>query len=169
MVKRFRLLFFCGLQFDEIFIFLRYKDNVYYVRFVQERLLILFDGENIEVSPSQFLKARACGLCGDLDHENTADLKVRIGNICLLSRLISAIKWANHCLLLFFLFLQLYNLLIKFSDPSNLSYIQAQIRRIFLYALGILQRNSQPRRTYKNYVLKILAFIVWITQWARKF
>jgi hypothetical protein len=53
----------------------KYKDNVYYVRFVQERLLILFDGENIEVSPSQFLKARACGLCGDLDHENTADLK----------------------------------------------------------------------------------------------
>merc|ERR1712072_781233 len=43
--------------------------------FVQERLLILFDGENIEVSPSQFLKARACGLWGDLDHENTADLK----------------------------------------------------------------------------------------------
>merc|ERR1712088_1247085 len=53
----------------------RYKDNVYYVYFVQEDLLILFDGENIEVSPSQILKARACGLCGDLDHENTADLK----------------------------------------------------------------------------------------------
>lgn len=53
----------------------RYKDNVYYVYFVQEGLLILFDGENIEVSPSQILKARACGLCGDLDHENTADLK----------------------------------------------------------------------------------------------
>jgi hypothetical protein len=53
----------------------RYKDNVYYVYFVQEDLLILFDGENIEVSPSQILKARACGLCGDLDHENTAELK----------------------------------------------------------------------------------------------
>jgi hypothetical protein len=53
----------------------RYKDNVYYVYFVKEGLLILFDGENIEVSPSQILKARACGLCGDLDHENTADLK----------------------------------------------------------------------------------------------
>jgi hypothetical protein len=53
----------------------KYKDNVYYVYFVQEGLLILFDGENIEISPSQILKARACGLCGDLDHENTADLK----------------------------------------------------------------------------------------------
>ena len=62
--------------------FLRYKDNVYYVYFVQEGLLILFDGENIEISPSQILKARACGLCGDLDHENTADLKVRRSIFC---------------------------------------------------------------------------------------
>jgi len=53
----------------------RYEDNVYLVKFPQESLWVLFDGKRIEISPSQMLKARTCGLCGDLDHENTADLK----------------------------------------------------------------------------------------------
>ena len=61
----------------------------------------------------------------------------------------------------FFFTIILYNLLIKFSDPSNLSYIQAQIRRIFLYALGILQRNSQPRCTYKNNDIYIKNFSIY--------
>lgn len=53
----------------------RYEDNVYLVIFPQESLWVLFDGKRIEISPSQMLKGRTCGLCGDLDHENTADLK----------------------------------------------------------------------------------------------
>jgi len=53
----------------------RYQDNVYTVYLPKEGLLVLFDGERVEISASQLLKSRACGLCGDLDHENTADLK----------------------------------------------------------------------------------------------
>merc|ERR1712062_673522 len=62
----------------------RYEDNVYLVIFPQESLWVLFDGKRIEISPSQMLKGRTCGLCGDLDHENTADLKTP--RKCLMSK-----------------------------------------------------------------------------------
>jgi len=62
----------------------RYEDNVYLVNFPKESLWVLFDGKRIEISPSQMLKARTCGLCGDLDHENTADLKTP--RKCMMSR-----------------------------------------------------------------------------------
>merc|ERR1712080_292720 len=58
-----------------IMVVTRYEDNVYLVNFPKESIWVLFDGKRIEISPSQMLKGRACGLCGDLDHENTADLK----------------------------------------------------------------------------------------------
>merc|ERR1711978_101461 len=62
----------------------RYEDNVYLVIFPQESLWVLFDGRRIEISPSQMLKGRTCGLCGDLDHENTADIKTP--RKCVMSR-----------------------------------------------------------------------------------
>nr|ADD73551.1 vitellogenin 1 [Paracyclopina nana] len=52
----------------------RFRDNVYLASFAKESLWVLFDGERIEISPSQMLKSRACGLCGDNNGENTADL-----------------------------------------------------------------------------------------------
>lgn len=52
----------------------RFKDDVFLVSFEKESLWVLFDGERIEISPSQMLKSRACGLCGDNNGENTADL-----------------------------------------------------------------------------------------------
>merc|ERR1719219_1120645 len=53
----------------------RYQDNVYLVNAFREGLWVLFDGERLEVSGSYLLKSRSAGLCGDLNGENTADLK----------------------------------------------------------------------------------------------
>ena len=53
----------------------RFQDNVYLVEAIQEGLWVLFDGKHIEISASALLKSRSCGLCGDLNGENTADLK----------------------------------------------------------------------------------------------
>ena len=60
---------------NEIMEILRYQDNVYLVKAFKEALWVLFDGERLEVSGSYLLKSRSCGLCGDLNGENTADLK----------------------------------------------------------------------------------------------
>merc|ERR1711902_317474 len=54
---------------------MRYVDNVYHIFLRNENTLVLFNGERVEISAPQMLKSRACGLCGDLDHENTADLQ----------------------------------------------------------------------------------------------
>merc|ERR1711976_1078882 len=54
---------------------MRYVDNVYHILLRNENTLVLFNGERVEISAPQMLKSRACGLCGDLDHENTADLQ----------------------------------------------------------------------------------------------
>lgn len=62
----------------------RYADNVYLVNAIRESLWVLFDGKRIEVSGSYMLRSRACGLCGDLNGENTADLKTP--EMCLMSR-----------------------------------------------------------------------------------
>lgn len=61
-----------GLEILEI---VRYQDNVYLVNAIQESLWVLFDGKNAEISGSALLRSRSCGLCGDLNGENTADLK----------------------------------------------------------------------------------------------
>ena len=61
-----------GLEILEI---VRYQDNVYLVNAIQESLWVLFDGKNAEISGSTLLRSRSCGLCGDLNGENTADLK----------------------------------------------------------------------------------------------
>ncbi len=53
----------------------RYQDNVYLVILPQESLWVLFDGQRIEISAPQMLRYKSCGLCGDLNGENTADLK----------------------------------------------------------------------------------------------
>jgi len=53
----------------------RYEDNVYLVNAVQEGLWVLFDGQHAEISASALMKSKAYGLCGDLNGENTADLK----------------------------------------------------------------------------------------------
>jgi hypothetical protein len=62
----------------------RFEDNVYLVKFEQESLWVLFDGKRIEISAPQLLKFRSCGLCGDLNGENTADIKTP--QKCLMSR-----------------------------------------------------------------------------------
>merc|ERR1739848_335089 len=61
-----------------------YTDNVYLVNAFKEALWVLFDGERLEVSGSYMLKSRAVGLCGDLNGENTADLKTP--GQCIMSR-----------------------------------------------------------------------------------
>merc|ERR1711973_955725 len=53
----------------------RYEDNVYAVYAVQEHLMVMFDGEHAQIFGTPLLRARACGLCGDLNAETTADLK----------------------------------------------------------------------------------------------
>ena len=63
---------------------MRYVDNVYHIFLRNENTLVLFNGERVEISAPQMLKSRACGLCGDLDHENTADLQTP--NMCIMSK-----------------------------------------------------------------------------------
>lgn len=70
-----------GLEILEI---IRYQDNVYLVNAIQESLWVLFDGKNAEISGSALLRSRSCGLCGDLNGENTADLKTP--ERCIMSR-----------------------------------------------------------------------------------
>jgi len=62
----------------------RFQDNVYLVNAIREKLWVLTDGERIEVSASYMLRSKACGLCGDLNGENTADLKTP--ERCIMSR-----------------------------------------------------------------------------------
>jgi len=62
----------------------KYQDNVILVNAIQESLWVLFDGQRVEVSGSYMLRSRACGLCGDLNGENTADLKTP--QQCVMSR-----------------------------------------------------------------------------------
>merc|ERR1711935_344945 len=62
----------------------RYEDNAYFVNAYQEGLWVIFDGKNTEISGSALLRSRSCGLCGDLNGENTADLKTP--ERCIMSR-----------------------------------------------------------------------------------
>jgi hypothetical protein len=62
----------------------RYEDGVYLINALRQSLWVLTDGKRIEVSGSYMLRSRACGLCGDLNGENTADLKTP--RKCMMSR-----------------------------------------------------------------------------------
>merc|ERR1719431_284003 len=53
----------------------RFEDNVYGVHAVQENTMVLFCGEHAQIFGTPLLRARSCGLCGDLNAEATADLK----------------------------------------------------------------------------------------------
>jgi hypothetical protein len=53
----------------------RYSDNVYNVWFHKEMLQVITDGVRIEIVAPQLVHGRTCGLCGDFNGENTADLK----------------------------------------------------------------------------------------------
>merc|ERR1712080_132860 len=53
----------------------RFEDNVYAVHAVQEHVMVMFDGKHAEIFGTPLLRARSCGLCGDLNTETTADLK----------------------------------------------------------------------------------------------
>jgi hypothetical protein len=53
----------------------RYSDNVYSINFPKEMLQVITDGLRIEIIAPQLVHGRTCGLCGDFNGENTADLK----------------------------------------------------------------------------------------------
>eukprot|EP00094_Tigriopus_californicus_P014239 TCALIF_13792-PA protein Name:"Similar to Vg Vitellogenin (Apis mellifera)" AED:0.04 eAED:0.04 QI:68/0.5/0.42/1/1/1/7/0/1534 len=53
----------------------RSKDSVVSVYNPEEGLEVFYDGKKIEIVAPQILHNRACGLCGDLNLENTADLQ----------------------------------------------------------------------------------------------
>jgi len=53
----------------------RFEDNVYAVHAVQEQVMVMFCGKHVQIFGNPLLRARSCGLCGDLNAETTADLK----------------------------------------------------------------------------------------------
>lgn len=53
----------------------RSQDGVVSVQNPMEGFELFYDGKKIEIVAPAMLKNRACGLCGDLNGENTADLK----------------------------------------------------------------------------------------------
>merc|ERR1739847_90068 len=62
----------------------RFEDNVYGVHAVQENTMVLFCGKHAQIFGTPLLRARSCGLCGDLNAEATADLKTP--ERCIMSR-----------------------------------------------------------------------------------
>merc|ERR1711909_191306 len=52
-----------------------YLDGVVVVREFESMIELIFDGERIELIAPQLLTSRACGLCGDLNGETTAELR----------------------------------------------------------------------------------------------
>ena len=53
----------------------RFEDNVYAVHALQGQLMVMFCGKHVQIFGNPLLRARSCGLCGDLNAETTADLK----------------------------------------------------------------------------------------------
>ena len=53
----------------------RFEDGVYAVHAVQEHVMVMFCGKHVQIFGNPLLRARTCGLCGDLNGETTADLK----------------------------------------------------------------------------------------------
>jgi len=62
----------------------RFEDNVYAVQAVQEHIMVMFGGKHAQIFGNPLLRARSCGLCGDLNAEATADLKTP--ERCIMSR-----------------------------------------------------------------------------------
>merc|ERR1712212_1284588 len=62
----------------------RFEDNVYGVHAVQENTMVLFCGKHAQIFGTPLLRARSCGLCGNLNAEATADLKTP--ERCIMSR-----------------------------------------------------------------------------------
>jgi len=62
----------------------RSEDNVYAVYAVQEHMMVIFCGKHAQIFGNPLLRARSCGLCGDLNTETTADLKTP--ERCIMSR-----------------------------------------------------------------------------------
>merc|ERR1712212_898944 len=62
----------------------RFEDNVYAVHAVQEQVMVMFCGKHVQIFGNPLLRARSCGLCGDLNAETTADLKTP--ERCIMSR-----------------------------------------------------------------------------------
>jgi hypothetical protein len=58
----------------ELYLF-RTRDNVIIMKNPVEGMQVFFDGKKVEVVAPQMLRHRSCGLCGDLNGENTADLR----------------------------------------------------------------------------------------------
>lgn len=53
----------------------RYKDNVYNIYFPREMWRVITDGVRVEIVAPRYVGGRSCGLCGDFNGENTADLQ----------------------------------------------------------------------------------------------
>merc|ERR1719219_3304164 len=62
----------------------RSEDNVYAVYAVHEHMMVIFCGKHAQIFGNPLLRARSCGLCGDLNTETTADLKTP--ERCIMSR-----------------------------------------------------------------------------------
>jgi len=62
----------------------RFEDNVYAVYAVKEHLMVMFDGKHAQIFGTPLLRARSCGLCGDLNAETTADITTP--ERCIMSR-----------------------------------------------------------------------------------
>merc|ERR1719219_71140 len=62
----------------------RFEDDVYMVHAVQEHVMVMFCGKHAQIFGNPLLRARSCGLCGDLNAETTADLKTP--ERCIMSR-----------------------------------------------------------------------------------
>merc|ERR1719219_1002127 len=62
----------------------RFEDNVYGVHVVQQQIMVMFCGKHVQIFGNPLLRARSCGLCGDLNGETTTDLKTP--ERCIMSR-----------------------------------------------------------------------------------
>jgi len=69
----------------------RYVDNVYLVTIPSQSLTVVTDGVSIEVAAPRYLKARAVGLCGDMNNEVSADLKTP--RMCVMPSPLAAVSY----------------------------------------------------------------------------
>jgi len=69
----------------------RYVDNTYLVTVPTQSLTVVTDGVSIEVSAPSYLKARAVGLCGDMNKEVSADLKTP--RMCVMPSPLAAVSY----------------------------------------------------------------------------
>jgi len=53
----------------------RYRDNVYNIYLPREMWRVITDGVRIEIVAPRYVGGRSCGLCGDFNGENTADMQ----------------------------------------------------------------------------------------------